>query len=299
MDCYLLSFGFCDGIKRAIDTINQSQKLYNPLYIFDNIIYNREFVNQILNNNKTIIKVNTFDDVPDEATVISSVYGIESNILQEAEKRDITIVDITCPFIADIQAQIKKLSDPVIIIGDIHNQEVIALSSCTSNVYVINNHSDIDLLPDFTNKQVTCFSQSTICKNNLSNIIEKLKNKIPNIIDKTSICPTIAKRQQEIIDISTSIDGIIIVGDLNSPSTNSLIQTAQMCNINKIIHIPSDTDFDLNTVHDISNVAITSGIDVSSDFVQKIIDKLQLSCNATISDCLSKISNVCNTSDVQ
>ena len=67
--------GFCAGVVRAIDTVNQALEICGPpIYVRREIVHNKYVVNEL--HLKGIIFVNELDEVPRGARVIFSAHGV-------------------------------------------------------------------------------------------------------------------------------------------------------------------------------------------------------------------------------
>src|SRR5260370_31125756 len=89
--------GFCAGVVRAIDTVEEALARYGaPVYVRHEIVHNR-YVVESLNANDAIF-VEELDEIPDtDAPVIFSAHGLPQSIPAEAQKRNMFTLDETCP----------------------------------------------------------------------------------------------------------------------------------------------------------------------------------------------------------
>ena len=94
----LKSNGFCKGVKNAVDTVLSCPS--ENTYILGELIHNEIIVNQI--KERGITTVQNVTEVPDGATLIIRSHGAEKYVFDECLKRDIKIIDCTCPFVKKI-----------------------------------------------------------------------------------------------------------------------------------------------------------------------------------------------------
>lgn len=67
----------------------------------------------------------------DEGTIIIRSHGAASDELEEAVRKQLDILDATCPFVKKAQEHVKNLSNSgydVVVVGDADHPEVQALS---------------------------------------------------------------------------------------------------------------------------------------------------------------------------
>ncbi len=290
MICYLLSpRGYCIGVKRAVDMVNQILQLYGSVYIIEDIIHNKLFINNLLQ--KGIIKVNSIDEVPDGSAVMFSAHGVSPDMANKAEERDITVIDSTCPVVKELQMKIQEKSDEgysIIIIGNRAHQEVVALLGYikNDNVYVVNSEMDIDLLPNLVNKKVMYFTQTSMYPGEIKPIIDALKLKIPNIESCNAfiqepfkiahnICQDTLERQASIRAVANKVDLLIVVGSEESSNALSLVSAGKDNGIKKVIRIDSKDELTNDIFEEVNNMAITSATSVDINIVNSIIDHIK------------------------
>ena len=290
MICYLLSpRGYCIGVKRAVDMVNQIMKLYGSVYIIEDIIHNKLFINNLLKQG--IIKVNSIDEIPDGSAVMFSAHGVSPDMANKAEERDITVIDSTCPVVTELQMKVQEKSEEgysIIIIGNRAHQEVVALLGYVKNdnVYVVNNEIDIDLLPNLVNKKVMYFTQTSMYPGDIKPIIDALKAKIPNIESCNNyiqepfkiahnICQDTLDRQETIRLIADKVDLLIVVGSEESSNALSLVSAGKDNGIKKVIRIDSQEELNDDIFENVNNIAITSATSVAIEIVNNIIDYIK------------------------
>jgi len=79
--------GFCAGVVRAIDSVEQALKLHGaPVYVRHEIVHNRYVVESL--KAKGAIFVEELDEVPDtDAPVVFSAHGVPKSVPDEASRR--------------------------------------------------------------------------------------------------------------------------------------------------------------------------------------------------------------------
>ena len=113
--------GFCAGVVRAIDTVEQALARYGaPVYVRHEIVHNRYVVESL--KAKGAIFVEELDEIPDtDAPVIFSAHGVPKSIPAEAQKRNLFAVDATCPLVTKVHREAEihhKRADVVLRLLD-------------------------------------------------------------------------------------------------------------------------------------------------------------------------------------
>ena len=284
--CYLLSSrGFCSGVTRAVNMVEQVLKLYGTVYVIEDVIHNKMFMKDL--STRGVIKVESIEEIPDASVVMFSAHGVSPEIIDKAEKKELTIIDGTCPIVKSIQNAAKAAADSgkkIIIIGNRSHQEIIALLGCLNNkdAYVVYSEMDVDLLPDFSNDKVVYFTQTTLYSSCVQPLIEKLKSKIPHIESDSlhNICYATKERQEAVRKISNSVDLLLVVGSAHSSNANRLVEVALDSGAKNAIRIDSKDELDPEILKNVSSIAVTAAASTPEFLVEDLIrflrDKLDL-----------------------
>ena len=94
--------GFCFGVKRAVDgTLEEAKKSNKKIYCLGELVHNRTVVEKLIDNNITII--NDINEIQDKnSKLIIRAHGIDKNIYNKINKKNIEVIDLTCPFVSKI-----------------------------------------------------------------------------------------------------------------------------------------------------------------------------------------------------
>src|SRR6201991_3459732 len=94
--------GYCAGVVRAIDIVEQALKKYGaPVYVRHEIVHNRYVVETL--RAKGAIFVEELDEIPEtDAPVIFSAHGVPRAVPEEAARRNFLALDATCPLVTKV-----------------------------------------------------------------------------------------------------------------------------------------------------------------------------------------------------
>ena len=120
--------GFCAGVVRAIDTVEQAIARYGaPVYVRHEIVHNRFVVESL--KAKGAIFVEELDEIPETAApVIFSAHGVPKSIPDEAKKRNFFALDATCPLVTKVHREAEihhKRGREILLIGHAGHPEVV------------------------------------------------------------------------------------------------------------------------------------------------------------------------------
>ena len=100
------SAGFCFGVSRAVEMVEKAAGEGKQVATLGPIIHNRHVVQRFADIGIQVI------DTPEEAyegmTVIIRSHGVSRDVLEQLEKRNVRIIDATCPFVKRIHENVSK-----------------------------------------------------------------------------------------------------------------------------------------------------------------------------------------------
>ena len=120
--------GFCAGVVRAIDSVEQALRRYGPpVYVRHEIVHNRYVVESL--KAKGAVFVEELDEIPDtKAPVIFSAHGVPKSVPEAAAKRKFFAVDATCPLVTKVHREAEihhKRGREIVLVGHRNHPEVI------------------------------------------------------------------------------------------------------------------------------------------------------------------------------
>ncbi len=275
--------GFCYGVKT---TIEKTEKILednksDEIYCLGELVHNKTIIDDF--KAKGIKFVNDIEEA--KKTTIIRAHGIEKNIYEKAKRRNIELIDLTCPSVLKIHEIVEKYAKNdyyIFLVGKKEHPETIGTYSfCGKNSCIISKSSDVEkALENFskTNLDKTLIIvQTTYSKKEFEEIVEKIKENLPqNILleIKNTICKATELRQEETKSMSKKVDLMVIVGGKNSSNTNKLYEIAK-ANCKKAIFVETKEEIDKNTIRDFERVGIMAGASTPQKSIDEIIEKLK------------------------
>src|SRR5919201_3936311 len=96
--------GFCAGVVRAIDIVRIALEAFGrPIYVRKEIVHNRYVVDEL--SDKGAIFVDSVEEVPAGARVIYSAHGVSPEVRQASKRRNLRVVDATCPLVTKVHVE--------------------------------------------------------------------------------------------------------------------------------------------------------------------------------------------------
>tara|TARA_Y100001960_G_scaffold333269_1_gene437468 strand:+ start:1180 stop:2127 length:948 start_codon:yes stop_codon:yes gene_type:complete len=270
--------GFCAGVERAIEIVERALILFGPpVYVRHEIVHNKHVVESL--REKGAIFVEEIDDIPQGANAIFSAHGVAASVVQAAGKRNLEVIDATCPLVSKVhkegQNHVKK-GRQVILIGHAGHPEVEGTQGqIPGGVLLVNSVEDVEKLEVKDPDQLSYVTQTTLSVDDTREVIEALKNKFPNVLgpDVKDICYATQNRQDAVRILTPQIDLLLVVGAQNSSNSNRLRDLG--ASMNKPSYLINDaSDLNPEWLKGVKIVGITAGASAPEELVQGVVKKL-------------------------
>ena len=270
--------GFCAGVIRAIDIVNLAlEKLGSPIYVRHEIVHNEHIKKDF--ESRGVIFVDELNEVPDGNCVILSAHGSEVRVFKEANKRNLAVVDATCPLVIKVHLEMVgawKKGYKVIYIGHKGHQEVIgAMSNLPEDsCFLVGSVEDVDKLPSGIGK-VFIATQTTLSVDDTKEIIESLKKRYKEVLlpGAQDICYATQNRQDAVKELAKVTDYILIIGSKNSSNSCRLVEVAKLAGTSAEL-VPDPYTYKVSEKLHGKIVGISSGASAPETLVEALINKL-------------------------
>lgn len=277
--------GFCYGVKRAVEGSLNELKQNKKIYCLGEIVHNKQVVKEL--QEKGIEFIENLDEVVEKnSKVIIRAHGVEKKIYEIARNNNIELVDYTCPKVLKIQEITEKYNKEgyyIILTGKESHPEVIGIKSHAENNFcAINDIDDVEkALNEFNKsntKKLLLISQTTFNTQKFEKIKKEIEEKVSkeiSLVINNTICPATEIRQKEIIELSATVDKMIIVGGKNSSNTKKLYELASQ-NCKDTIHIEDIEELKDAKFDNIKKVGIMAGASTPKEEIDKVTEYLRL-----------------------
>jgi 4-hydroxy-3-methylbut-2-enyl diphosphate reductase len=270
--------GFCAGVVRAIDAVEQALKRYGaPVYVRHEIVHNRFVVDGL--KAKGAVFVKELADVPDTAApVIFSAHGVPKSIPAEAARRELFSIDATCPLVTKVHREAEihwKRGRQVVLVGHAGHPEVVGTMGQLPEeaVVLVETVADIDRLRPRDDKALAFVTQTTLSVDDTAEIVAALKARFPDIIapHKADICYATTNRQEAVKRVAPMVEAMIVVGSPNSSNSQRLREVAERAGCPLVRLLLRHGEIDWGLFGDIRSLGITAGASAPEVLVEEII----------------------------
>lgn len=267
--------GFCAGVVRAVDVVELAiERWGSPVYVRGEIVHNPHVVRSL--QGKGVIFVDELDQVPEGSRLIFSAHGVEPAVRYAAEKRNLRVVDATCPLVTKVHREAKKFAAKdysIILIGHEGHEEVIGtMGEAPEHMELISSREDIKNLEVENPGNVAYLTQTTLSVSDTREMIEELKERFPALEGPSAedICYATQNRQEAVRALAGKVDIILVVGAENSSNSQRLVEEARRHDV------PSWLIGDVDSIkpewlEGVSAVGLTSGASAPERLVEEVI----------------------------
>jgi 4-hydroxy-3-methylbut-2-enyl diphosphate reductase len=271
--------GFCAGVVRAIDIVNIAIDTFgSPIYVRKEIVHNRHVVNEL--SERGAIFVEELSEVPSGAMVIFSAHGVSPAVRADAQARRLRVIDATCPLVTKVHLEAVKFAREgytIVLIGHKDHDEVSGtLGEAPNRTVLVSSEEEVDRLHVEDPNRVAYLTQTTLSLDETSGIIERLRQRFPNIQGPHSqdICYATENRQVAVKNIVPRSDLLLVVGSANSSNSNRLVEVAREHGL-KAYLIEDASAIKSEMLSGVSTASVTAGASAPEHLVQQVIEHLE------------------------
>lgn len=273
--------GFCAGVDRAIQIVEQALRMYGPpVYVRHEIVHNRTVVEDL--QAKGAVFVEELDAAPADATVIFSAHGVPKSVPQEAKRRKLFYLDATCPLVSKIHREAErhaKAGRHMLLIGHAGHPEVIGTMGQLPEgaITLIETREDAERVAPPTPERLGYITQTTLSLDDTAEIIAVLRSRFPSIEGprRDDICYATTNRQQAVKAIAPGADLVIVLGSANSSNARRLVEVALAHGARAAMLLASAKDLDERALAGVERLGITAGASTPEELVGGLIDALR------------------------
>lgn len=140
------SAGFCFGVNRAINIVNNLLDKNVKVSTLGPIIHNMEVVNEL--ESRGCKAVSSIDEVENGATLVIRSHGVPKYVIDKLVENGVKYEDATCPFVKKIHNIVANPDNKdgiVLIAGNsVHPEVEGIIGHCSTECHTFKNSEEID-----------------------------------------------------------------------------------------------------------------------------------------------------------
>jgi 4-hydroxy-3-methylbut-2-enyl diphosphate reductase len=271
--------GFCAGVVRAIDAVEQALKLHGaPVYVRHEIVHNKYVVDGL--RKKGAIFIKELDQVEDTSRpVIFSAHGVPKSVPADAASRNLIAIDATCPLVTKVHREAEihhRRGRHLIMVGHAGHPEVVGTMGQlpAGAITLVETIEDVAALNPANPEALAYVTQTTLSVDDTAGIVAALQARFPAMVapHKEDICYATTNRQEAVKAVAPRVDAMIVVGSPNSSNSQRLREVGERagCRLARLVLRAEDIDW--AEFSGITTLAITAGASAPEVLVEEIID---------------------------
>jgi 4-hydroxy-3-methylbut-2-enyl diphosphate reductase len=271
--------GYCAGVDRAVQTVEEALRLYGPpIYVRKEIVHNKHVVNTLRAQGAVFVEEN--DEVPEGAIVIFSAHGVAPEVHEQAKTRGLRAIDATCPLVTKVHQEARRFATEdydILLIGHEGHEEVIGTAGeAPAHVQLVDGPDGVENVTVRDPNKVVWLSQTTLSVDETMETVERLRTKLPMLQSPPSddICYATSNRQQVVKEIAPQCDVVLVVGSRNSSNSVRLKEVALAAGAKASYLVDYAHEISDEWLAGASTVGLTAGASVPDDLVMQVLDHL-------------------------
>ena len=268
------SAGFCFGVNRAVELVEQAAASGKKVCTLGPIIHNRHAVSHFQEMGVEVI------DTPQQAqpgqTVIIRSHGVTKAVQEALENRGAEVVDATCPFVKRIHGIVSKAEAEgrlPVIIGTRSHPEVEGIAGWCTHCKIFENVEELEAWANSGEISLD-FPISMVCQTtSTESLWRSCENFAKKVFTNVKIFDTICKatefRQSEAASLSKVCQAMVVVGDTHSSNTGRL---AMICreHCDRVALVDNAAELNPELFRGVADVGITAGASTPAWIIKEV-----------------------------
>jgi 4-hydroxy-3-methylbut-2-enyl diphosphate reductase len=268
--------GYCAGVDRAVQTVEEALKLYGaPVYVRKQIVHNKHVVSTLEGQGAIFVEEN--EEVPEGATVIFSAHGVAPEVHEQARQRSLKAIDATCPLVTKVHHEARRYAAEdydILLIGHEGHEEVVGTAGeAPAHIQLVDGPDDADKVVVRDPAKVVWLSQTTLSVDETMDTVARLKTRLPMLQSPPSddICYATQNRQLAVKEIAAQCDVMIVVGSTNSSNSVRLVEVAVDAGARSGHLVDYADEIQEEWLDGADTVGLTSGASVPDELVMDVL----------------------------
>jgi 4-hydroxy-3-methylbut-2-enyl diphosphate reductase len=271
--------GFCAGVDRAIEIVEQALARYGPpVYVRHEIVHNRHVVETL--RAKGAVFVDEPDQAPPGSLLIFSAHGVSPAVRESASKRGLRTIDATCPLVTKVHKEAQRFdreAREIVLVGHAGHVEVEGtMGHAPDRMHLVETVSDVAKLEVRDSARLAVLTQTTLSVDDTRDVLEALRRRFPAIAlpKRDDICYATQNRQNAVRELTRDVDLVLVVGAPSSSNSNRLTELARKSGVPAYL-VESSDDIDPAWLAGVRSVGVTAGASAPEVLVEQVVERLR------------------------
>jgi len=268
-------FGFCFGVRRAVDIVEDKLEEHEKIDTLGPIVHNPNVVEDLSEKGAEV--VNSLDNVNTDSVIITA-HGAGRDIHRDIEDKGLDLIDTTCPIVKKAQETAEDLVNKgyqVVIYGENDHTEVRNILGWLDGkgVAILDPEQEVPI-PE---GRVALLSQTTKGKKYFfdfaADFLKANRDRLEDVKIVDTTCGETRRRYEAAERLAEQVELILVVGGKNSANTRKLAEVAGNTGI-ETHHIKDETEIEPEWIDGVDKVGITAGASTPQSAVSSVEETL-------------------------
>ena len=272
--------GFCAGVDRAVKIVELALEVFAPpIYVRREIVHNSHVVKAL--REKGVVFIEELEEAPDGAVAILSAHGVAPTVYEQAKKRNLKVVDATCPLVTKVHLEVHRFVQQgyhIVLIGHVGHEEVVGtIGEAPDSITLVENEAQARTVKLPADRKLMVLMQTTLGVDDTKSVVEVLRERFPSLeLPPTEdVCYATQNRQDAVKAMAArGMDLLLVVGSKNSSNAGRLVEVAEAKGIRGYL-IDGAEQIEARWLNDVATVGVTAGASTPESVVQAVLDRLR------------------------
>lgn len=265
--------GYCFGVRDAVNLAYDTADKDGDVYMLGHIVHNENVVKDLDSAGAKV--VDSLENIPKDKPVLFRAHGTSVETWNNANKKNMNIIDATCPLVLEIHDEVKKLEAEgrkIIIVGDHGHDEVKGIASQVKDPIIVSSSKEALTLRKY--KRAGVVSQSTQTIENVQEIINIIMTKVFDLRFVNTICFPTKRNQTQIKELAKQCDLMVVIGSFTSANSKRLTALAKERN-DKSYQVTNADEINPNWFKGVEIVGVSAGASTPDKIINDVLEKIK------------------------
>lgn len=270
------SLGFCFGVRRAIDMVEDAATERERISSLGSIVHNPVVASKLKSQGVEIIDVLDASSAP---AVAITAHGAGPETYRRIDDAGRELIDTTCPIVAKAQRAARRLVNSgfkLIIYGDANHPEVRGVMAWTRGKGVV--LASAEEAVEISRRKVALMCQTTKSQESyakfISGFLDRHIDRMNEVRIINTTCPETEDRYEAARELAREVDLMIVIGGRNSANTGKLAATCSAAGV-ETRQIEHEDELDAAWLRGKRAVGVTAGASTPDESIGGVVRRLR------------------------
>ncbi len=283
------AMGFCHGVRRAVEMAETAAREGKVVRTLGDLVHNPQVVERL--RRLGIEVVNNLAEVDPGQVAMVTAHGAPPEVLEEAERRGLALLDATCPLVERVQRLAQEMAGAgygVVICGDPEHVEVRgilgyagtgAVAGRTRAELQKNAQRRSLPLPWQVHRRLAVLFQTTqreeVYRTFVSDLAREVMSRLRELRIFNTVCAAVARREPAARKLASEVEAVVVVGGRHSANTRHLAESCAALGIPTYL-IERAEEIRPEWLAGLRRVGVTAGTSTPDETVAEVVERLRL-----------------------